>query len=35
MRSGAPRRTGRKEQLVDFAVGNGIVTLQTVRRLLG
>jgi hypothetical protein len=35
MRSGAPRRTGRKEQLVDFAVGNGIVTLQTVRRLFG
>jgi hypothetical protein len=34
-RSGAPRRTGRKEQLVDFAVGNGIVTLQTVQRLLG
>jgi hypothetical protein len=34
-RSGAPRRTGRKEQLVDFAVGNGIVTLAVVRRLLG
>jgi hypothetical protein len=35
MRSGAPRRTGRKEQLVDFVVDNGIVTAQTVRRLLG
>jgi hypothetical protein len=34
-RSGAPRRTGRKEQLVDFAIDNGIVTLATVRRLLG
>ena len=34
-RSGAPRRTGRKEQLVEFAVSTGIVTLDTVRRLLG
>jgi len=35
MRSGAPRRAGRKEQLVDFVVSNGIVTPQTVTRLLG
>lgn len=34
-RSGAPRRSGRKEQLVEFAVGYGLVTLDTVRRLLG
>jgi len=34
-RSGAPRRTGRKEQLVDFVIDNGIVTVATVRRLLG
>lgn len=34
-RSGAPRRGGRKEQLVEFAVSSGIVTLDTVRRLLG
>jgi hypothetical protein len=34
-RSGAPRRTARKEQLVEFAVESGIVTLDTVRRLLG
>jgi hypothetical protein len=34
-RSGAPRRGGRKEQLVEFAVSSGIVTAQTVRRLLG
>ena len=33
--SGAPRRTGRKEQLVEFAVNTGIVSLDTVRRLLG
>jgi hypothetical protein len=34
-RSGAPRRSGRKEQLVDFAVGNGIVTMSIVHRMLG
>ncbi|MFL6128175.1 MAG: hypothetical protein ACJ73E_03815 [Mycobacteriales bacterium] len=34
-RSGAPRRGGRKEQLVEFAVSSGIVTVATVRRLLG
>jgi hypothetical protein len=34
-RSGAPRRTARKEQLVEFAVTNGLVTLDTVRRLFG
>jgi hypothetical protein len=34
-RSGAPRRGGRKEQLVEFAVTSGIVTLTTVTRLLG
>lgn len=34
-RSGAPRRGGRKEQLVEFAVSSGIVTLATVTRLLG
>ncbi|HEX6755146.1 MAG TPA: hypothetical protein VF109_04295 [Mycobacteriales bacterium] len=34
-RSGAPRRGGRKEQLVEFAVSSGIVTVDTVRRLLG
>ena len=33
--SGAPRRAGRKEQLVEFAVTYGIVTEATVRRLLG
>jgi len=33
--SGAPRRSGRKEQLVEFAVTYGIVTEATVRRLLG
>jgi len=33
--SGAPRRSGRKEQLVEFAVAYGIVTEATVRRLLG
>lgn len=34
-RSGAPRRTARKEQLVEFAVTNGIVTLDMVRRIFG
>ena len=34
-RSGAPRRGGRKEQLVEFAVSSGIVTMATVRRLFG
>jgi hypothetical protein len=34
-RSGAPRRGGRKEQLVEFAISSGIVTLPTVHRLLG
>ena len=34
-RSGAPRRGGRKEQLVEFAVSSGIVTVDTIRRLLG
>ena len=34
-RSGAPRRGGRKEQLVEFAVSSGIVTVATVRRLFG
>jgi hypothetical protein len=33
--SGAPRRSGRKEQLVEFAIAYGIVTEATVRRLLG
>lgn len=33
--SGAPRRTARKEQLVEFAVQNRIVTLDTVVRLFG
>jgi hypothetical protein len=33
--SGAPRRSGRKEQLVEFAVAYGIVTEATVRRVLG
>jgi hypothetical protein len=33
--SGAPRRGGRKEQLVEFAVTYGIVTAATVRRVLG
>ncbi|MBI1759260.1 MAG: hypothetical protein HYR62_08560 [Actinobacteria bacterium] len=33
--SGAPRRGGRKEQLVEFAVGHGIVTLDVVQRYLG
>jgi hypothetical protein len=34
-RSGAPRRGGRKEQLVEFAVSSGIVTLENVHRLFG
>jgi hypothetical protein len=34
-RSGAPRRTARKEQLVEFAITNGLVTLETVRRMFG
>ena len=34
-RSGAPRRTARKEQLVEFAIANGLVTMATVRRLFG
>lgn len=33
--SGAPRRTARKEQLAEFAVANGIVTLEMVRRIFG
>lgn len=33
--SGAPRRTARKEQLVEFVVANGIVTLDMVRRIFG
>lgn len=33
--SGAPRRSARKEQLVDFAIQHGIVTMQTVKRVLG
>jgi len=33
--SGAPRRTARKEQLVEFAISNGIVTLDMVRQLFG
>jgi len=33
--SGAPRRSGRKEQLVEFAIGHGIVTLESVRRYFG
>jgi hypothetical protein len=33
--SGAPRRSGRKEQLVEFALTHGIVTLDQVRRHLG
>jgi len=33
--SGAPRRTARKEQLVEFAIANGLVTMATVRRLFG
>jgi hypothetical protein len=33
--SGAPRRSGRKEQLVEFALTYGIVTAATVRRVLG
>lgn len=35
MESGAPRRSARKEQLVEFAIHHGIVTMQTVKRLLG
>lgn len=35
MESGAPRRSARKEQLVEFAIQHGIVTLETVKRLLG
>lgn len=35
MASGAPRRGGRKEQLVEFAVGQGIVTLEVVERYFG
>jgi hypothetical protein len=33
--SGAPRRSGRKEQLVEFAVTHGIVTLPQIHRHLG
>lgn len=33
--SGAPRRTARKEQLVEFAIANGLVTMAAVRRLFG
>lgn len=33
--SGAPRRTARKEQLVEFVVANGLVTLDMVRRIFG
>jgi len=33
--SGAPRRTARKEQLVEFVVANGIVTIDMVRRIFG
>lgn len=33
--SGAPRRTARKEQLVEFVIANGIVTLDMVRRIFG
>ena len=33
--SGAPRRGGRKEQLVEFALTHGLVTMETVQRLLG
>jgi hypothetical protein len=33
--SGAPRRSGRKEQLVEFVIEHGIVTLEEVRRHLG
>lgn len=33
--SGAPRRTARKEQLVEFAIVNGIVTIEIVHRLFG
>ena len=35
MESGAPRRSARKEQLVEFAIQHGIVTVQTVKRLFG
>lgn len=35
MESGAPRRSARKEQLVEFAIQHGIVTVRTVKRLLG
>jgi hypothetical protein len=33
--SGAPRRSGRKEQLVEFVLTHGIVTLAKVRQYLG
>lgn len=33
--SGAPRRTARKEQLVEFVIYNKIVTIDMVRRLFG
>lgn len=33
--SGAPRRGGRKEQLVEFVIEHGIVTIEAVRRYLG
>ncbi|HEX5494562.1 MAG TPA: hypothetical protein VFX70_08335, partial [Mycobacteriales bacterium] len=35
MESGAPRRSARKEQLVEFAIQHGIVSVETVKRLLG
>jgi hypothetical protein len=34
-RSGAPRRSARKEQLVEFAVTHGLVTMGAVEQLLG
>jgi hypothetical protein len=33
--SGAPRRGGRKEQLVEFVLAHGIVTIEQIRRHLG
>lgn len=33
--SGAPRRSGRKEQLVEFVLAQGIITLAKVRQYLG
>jgi hypothetical protein len=33
--SGAPRRSGRKEQLVEFVLAHGIVTLPKVQQYLG